>query len=153
MAVIGVMLVGLSITGLDIPDPFVSLLLLGLALVLATAGVLVWWPDRETEGSRGNLGAALLSGAVITFTVFGFQLGDARRQAAIDRKYQAALIDVQAVGNKIQTQGNKIQTQAIKVQAQAMKLQEQLASAETRASSRQPSALSEASSSHSISWS
>jgi hypothetical protein len=87
MAVIGVMLVGLSITGLDIPDPFVSLLLLGLALVLATAGVLVWWPDRETEGSRGNLGAALLSGAVITFTVFGFQLGDARRQAAIDRKY------------------------------------------------------------------
>jgi hypothetical protein len=118
VAVIVVMLLGLSVIGLDVSDPLGSLLLLGFALALALAGVLVWWPDREATGSRSNLGAALLGGAVITFTVFGFQLGDARRQAAIDHRYQAVLIRVQDTGNKIQTQGNQIQVQAISLQKQ-----------------------------------
>jgi uncharacterized protein YjbI with pentapeptide repeats len=47
-----------------------------LPLLVATiflAGMFLWWAGRKEEGSRSNLGAALLSGTLIAVAVFGVQ--------------------------------------------------------------------------------
>jgi hypothetical protein len=90
------MIVGLSVIGLDLPQSLISSLLLGIAVALAVIGVVIWSSESNAEGSRSNLGAALLGSAVVTFTVFGFQLADARQQAALEQNYREASLNLQS---------------------------------------------------------
>jgi uncharacterized protein YjbI with pentapeptide repeats len=53
------------------PDMPIALPLL-VALIFVI-GMVLWWAGRRDEGSRSNLGAALLSGTLIAVAVFGFQ--------------------------------------------------------------------------------
>jgi hypothetical protein len=67
------MVLGISVIGLDLSEALTSALLVGVAVTLAVIGVLLWFSDSAAQGSRSNLGAALLGSAVVTFAVFGFQ--------------------------------------------------------------------------------
>jgi hypothetical protein len=117
------MLVGLSVIGLDLPQSLTSSLLLGVAVAFAVIGVAIWLSESNAAGSRSNLGAALLGSAVITFTVFGFQLADARQHAALEQKYREASLTLQTVSNRFDQQ--------------AIKLQQVLAARETSLAQRQ----------------
>ena len=44
-----------------------------LALTIVP-GIYLWWPARRDRGGRSDLGAALLTGAVVSFAVFALQL-------------------------------------------------------------------------------
>jgi uncharacterized protein YjbI with pentapeptide repeats len=137
IATICLMVVGLSVIGLDLPQSLTSSLLLGVAVALAAIGVVIWSSESSAEGSRSNLGAALLGSAVVTFTVFGFQLADARQQAALEQNYREASLTLQSVSNRIDQQAITAQRQAIKLQAQAIKVQQALAKRETSLAQRQ----------------
>jgi hypothetical protein len=108
-ATVCLMVVGLSVIGLDLPQSLVSSLLLGVAVAFAIIGVAFWSLDSNAVGSRSNLGAALLGSAVVTFTVFGFQLADARQQAALEQKYREASLTLQSVSTRIDQQAIRLQ--------------------------------------------
>ena len=74
-----------------------SLIVAVMCLVLALTvipGVWLWWPSRRDTDQRSSLGAALLTGAVVSFAVFAVQIVfdarlrdiDAQRQADQDRR-------------------------------------------------------------------
>jgi hypothetical protein len=121
IATICLMVVGLSVIGLDLPQSLTNSLLLGVAVALAVMGVVIWLSKSTTAGSRSNLGAALLGSAVVTFTVFGFQLADARQQAALEQNYREASLTLQSVSNRIDQQAITAQRQAIQLQRQAIR--------------------------------
>jgi uncharacterized protein YjbI with pentapeptide repeats len=52
----------------------VPILMLIMGSTLAMIGWNIWKRDRDEPGSRSDLGAALLGGAVVAFIVFGLQL-------------------------------------------------------------------------------
>jgi uncharacterized protein YjbI with pentapeptide repeats len=52
----------------QIPD-----VLLIVVLVIFLLGLFLWWHERAKEGSRSELGAALLGGTVVAFAVLAFQ--------------------------------------------------------------------------------
>jgi len=58
-----------------------------IASILTLAGALFWTYGRKEVGSRATLGAALLSGAVVSFSVLGLQIAtEAQRQRIADRE-------------------------------------------------------------------
>jgi hypothetical protein len=134
------MVIALSIIGLGLSQPLTSSLLLGVAVALAVIGVVIWSSESTAEGSRSNLGAALLGSAVVTFTVFGFQLADARQQAALEQDYREASLTLQSVSNRIDEQAITAQQQAIRLQTLAIKAQQDLAKIERSIGQRQVAA-------------
>jgi uncharacterized protein YjbI with pentapeptide repeats len=52
-------------------------------------GVWLWWPSRRDVDQRSSLGAALLTGAVVSFAVFAVQLVFDARLRDIDEQRQA----------------------------------------------------------------
>ena len=62
----------------------------GLVLaVTIVPGIYLWWPARGDQGGRSDLGAALLTGAVVSFAVFALQLVfDARLRQLEDRRME-----------------------------------------------------------------
>jgi hypothetical protein len=67
------MVLGISVIGLDLSEALTSALLVGVAVTLGVMGVLLWFSDSAAQGSRSNLGAAVLGSAVVSLAVFGFQ--------------------------------------------------------------------------------
>jgi hypothetical protein len=62
---------------------------------LALAGFLVWKPESDLPGSKSELGAALLGGAVIAFAVLGLQLLVDREQTRSQLRFEQRLIEWQ----------------------------------------------------------
>jgi 4-amino-4-deoxy-L-arabinose transferase-like glycosyltransferase len=83
---IAAMLFVFAILNLQLPDPVIVLLVIASGLALAVGGGIIWQAERHVVGSRSNLGSALLAGAVVTFTVFGFQLYLDRQRSVIEQQ-------------------------------------------------------------------
>jgi len=62
-------------------------LALAVGFLLILAGALFWIYGRKEVGSRATLGAALLSGAIVSFSILGFQMAtEAQRQRIAERE-------------------------------------------------------------------
>jgi uncharacterized protein YjbI with pentapeptide repeats len=75
--------------------------LVGLSIL---PGLYLWWPSRADPASRGGLGAALLTGAVVSFAVFALQiLFDARLRQIDDRRQR----DQERRSEQLRVQGER----------------------------------------------
>jgi uncharacterized protein YjbI with pentapeptide repeats len=56
-------------------------------VVLVIGGVVLWWPSRDDPGAKSSIGAALLTGAVVSFAIFMLQVvTDARLDEIEERR-------------------------------------------------------------------
>ena len=83
-------------------------LLVVAGCLLVVPGILLWWPARHDPSSRSDLGAALLTGAVVSFAVFALQLVfDARLRDLEDRQRAAQ----EARDERLRLQGERASLQ------------------------------------------
>jgi len=76
-----VLAAGLSVLGV-INVPGASAASAAIAVAVIAVGLLLWLPSGENKGSRSELGAAVLGGAVVAFALLFFE---GQRQQAADR--------------------------------------------------------------------
>jgi uncharacterized protein YjbI with pentapeptide repeats len=81
---IAIMLFVFALLNLRLPAPVIVPLVIAAGLGLAIGGGIIWQTERNVQGSKSNLGSALLAGAVVTFTVFGFQMYLDRQRSIIE---------------------------------------------------------------------
>jgi uncharacterized protein YjbI with pentapeptide repeats len=65
---------------------YLYFLVFALGIIMVGVGLTLWASDRQVPGSKGNLGAALVSGAIVAFAIFGLQLAAERQQDRLDER-------------------------------------------------------------------
>jgi uncharacterized protein YjbI with pentapeptide repeats len=65
---------------------YLYFLVFALGIIVVGVGLTLWASDRDVPGSRGNLGAALVSGAIVAFAIFGLQLAAERQADKLDER-------------------------------------------------------------------
>jgi uncharacterized protein YjbI with pentapeptide repeats len=80
-----------------------------VAILLAGLGLAIWRLGRQEQGALAALGSALLSAAVVSFAVFGFQIiTDTERTAAEDRQALQLALSSQDRLNHIDLRGRDL---------------------------------------------
>jgi hypothetical protein len=65
---------------------YLYFIVFALGIIVVGVGLTLWASDRHVPGSKGNLGAGMVSGAIVAFAIFGLQLAAERQQDRLDER-------------------------------------------------------------------